>query len=114
MYRACHALVLGIIVGAVYSACLGVYTFSMYQEPTMTTNDTPHPLELTPPPDGKTRWGQERRLAFIDFRLQFERRLNRKDLRDFFGISAHQARSEERRVGKACVSTCRSRWSPYH
>src|SRR3546814_12104491 len=24
------------------------------------------------------------------------------------------ARAEERRVGKACVSTCRSRWSPYH
>src|SRR3546814_18417177 len=23
-------------------------------------------------------------------------------------------RSEERRVGKACVSTCRSRWSTYH
>src|SRR3546814_15255399 len=26
----------------------------------------------------------------------------------------HTRRSEERRVGKACVSTCRSRWSPYH
>src|SRR3546814_14702197 len=26
---------------------------------------------------------------------------------------AHR-RSEERRVGKECVSTCRSRWSPYH
>src|SRR3546814_11111615 len=25
-----------------------------------------------------------------------------------------QLRSEERRVGKECVSTCRSRWSPYH
>src|SRR3546814_8667109 len=25
-----------------------------------------------------------------------------------------QHRSEERRVGKECVSTCRSRWSPYH
>src|SRR3546814_3612466 len=25
-----------------------------------------------------------------------------------------QGRSEERRVGKECVSTCRSRWSPYH
>src|SRR3546814_10962078 len=25
-----------------------------------------------------------------------------------------QARSDERRVGKACVSTCRSRWSPSH
>src|SRR3546814_2382095 len=25
-----------------------------------------------------------------------------------------QPRSEERREGKECVSTCRSRWSPYH
>src|SRR3546814_15541886 len=25
-----------------------------------------------------------------------------------------QTRSEERRVGKECVSTCRSRWAPYH
>src|SRR3546814_7579079 len=25
-----------------------------------------------------------------------------------------EMRSEERRVGKECVSTCRSRWSPYH
>ena len=25
-----------------------------------------------------------------------------------------EIRSEERRVGKECVSTCRSRWSPYH
>src|SRR3546814_15798095 len=32
------------------------------------------------------------------------------------GISATElnARSEERRVGKECVSTCRSRWSPSH
>src|SRR3546814_13377772 len=30
-------------------------------------------------------------------------------------INDHQLRrSEERRVGKECVSTCRSRWSPYH
>src|SRR3546814_1157851 len=29
------------------------------------------------------------------------------------GGRAH-GRSEERRVGKECVSTCRSRWSPYH
>src|SRR3546814_19420245 len=27
---------------------------------------------------------------------------------------AYMMRSEERRVGKECVSTCRSRWSPYH
>src|SRR3546814_18102817 len=31
------------------------------------------------------------------------------------GLEVHdEVRSEERRVGKACVSTCRSRWSPYH
>src|SRR3546814_4508584 len=28
--------------------------------------------------------------------------------------ATHGKRSEERRVGNACVSTCRSRWSPYH
>src|SRR3546814_1136479 len=28
--------------------------------------------------------------------------------------AAASRRSEERRVGKECVSTCRSRWSPYH
>src|SRR3546814_18012788 len=32
--------------------------------------------------------------------------------RDNLGTAIH--RSEERRVGKECVSTCRSRWSPYH
>src|SRR3546814_15249432 len=29
-------------------------------------------------------------------------------------VEAVIARSEERRVGKECVRTCRSRWSPYH
>src|SRR3546814_16739729 len=31
-----------------------------------------------------------------------------------FVRSESVSRSEERRVGKECVSTCRSRWSPYH
>src|SRR3546814_2012726 len=39
-------------------------------------------------------------------------------LRDLSGYylewSILRNRSEERRVGKECVSTCRSRWSPYH
>src|SRR3546814_10113223 len=34
---------------------------------------------------------------------------DRLDLR-----GARPGRSEERRVGEECVSTCRSRWSPYH
>src|SRR3546814_13367453 len=32
----------------------------------------------------------------------------------FAFLSIYFPRSEERRVGKECVSTCRSRWSPYH
>src|SRR3546814_10984011 len=31
----------------------------------------------------------------------------------YVGVRPEQQRSEERRVGKECVSTCRSRWSPY-
>src|SRR3546814_8416036 len=31
-----------------------------------------------------------------------------------FALAVAHHRSEERRVGKECVSTCRSRWSPYH
>src|SRR3546814_1631212 len=34
-------------------------------------------------------------------------------IRANFGLRSRH-RSEERRVGKECVSTCRSRWSPYH
>src|SRR3546814_1903357 len=42
---------------------------------------------------------------------------NRELLTAFAGTGLVQASglgSEERRVGKECVSTCRSRWSPYH
>src|SRR3546814_10537976 len=31
-----------------------------------------------------------------------------------YAIRKRRGRSEERRVGKECVSTCSSRWSPYH
>src|SRR3546814_15656318 len=34
--------------------------------------------------------------------------------RERIGAFGHFFRSEERRVGKECVRTCRSRWSPYH
>jgi hypothetical protein len=38
-----------------------------------------------------TRWGHRRRLEFIDFRLLWDGRLNRKELVAFFGISIQQA-----------------------
>src|SRR3546814_19957417 len=41
---------------------------------------------------------------------------NCADRHHFLGVVTRLkiSRSEERRVGKECVSTCRSRWSPYH
>lgn len=45
------------------------------------------------PKQSKTtsRWGQERRLEFIDVRLRWDGRINRSDLTTFFGISVPQA-----------------------
>src|SRR3546814_18868753 len=50
-----------------------------------------------------------------EFRSQNARRfvLYRRHMLGAHGASV-ESRSEERRVGKECVSTCRSRWSPYH
>src|SRR3546814_3162051 len=44
---------------------------------------------------------------------QFRVKRRRTRQRDALDHAARQ-RSEERRVGNECVSTCRSRWSPYH
>lgn len=46
------------------------------------------------------RWGQERRLEFIDFRLRWDGRLNRGDLIAFFGISVPQASKDIARYGE--------------
>src|SRR3546814_14042387 len=43
---------------------------------------------------------------------QFDLVAGRKDM--LLVLLAVARRSEERRVGKECVSTCRSRWSSYH
>src|SRR3546814_2429599 len=43
----------------------------------------------------------------------FRRRMASKAVRAGSSLFS-PLRSEERRVGKECVSTCRSRWSPYH
>src|SRR3546814_15052811 len=47
----------------------------------------------------------------IMMKAEFEKAINSSI---FPGIQGGPLRSEERRVGKECVSTCRSRWSPYH
>ena len=43
---------------------------------------------------GEPRWGQERRLEFIDFRLRWNRTINRGELVEFFRISTQQASAD--------------------
>ncbi|HEY3536241.1 MAG TPA: WYL domain-containing protein [Trinickia sp.] len=57
----------------------------------MNNSCIPIPAAVTGEPKTGSRWGQDRRLEFIDFRLQWDGRLNRSDLTDFFGISVPQA-----------------------
>src|SRR3546814_13729141 len=53
-------------------------------------------------------------VAFVLVDARVVRALGNEQWRsDFIGVQ-RGGRSEERRVGKECVSTCRSRWSPYH
>lgn len=47
-----------------------------------------------PAEGSKPRWGQERRMQFIDFRLQWDGRINRSDLMKFFGTSTPQASAD--------------------
>src|SRR3546814_11679100 len=41
-------------------------------------------------------------------------RIEQQDVAEARAPARGKLRSEERRVGKECVSPCRSRWSPYH
>src|SRR3546814_13373535 len=55
------------------------------------------------------------RLVNEDFLTVIHSTLLKLENDDFLPEDAEKVRrSEERRVGKECVSTCRSRWSPYH
>src|SRR3546814_7889001 len=65
--------------------------------------------EERPAEPGEPPGDQERRQAAADIRQG-----QGHDVRDEQIRGPAPERSEERRVGKECVSTCRSRWSPYH
>src|SRR3546814_13064212 len=56
--------------------------------------------------------GGAEKCAYLVDELGFDAAIDHRSPR--FADELATARSEERRVGKECVSTCRSRWSPYH
>ena len=48
------------------------------------------------------KWGRQKRLEFIEFRLYWQGRINRSDLRAHFGISIPQASLDLRRYQELC------------
>src|SRR3546814_956218 len=76
--------------------------------------------DLTPYPGGESwREATDRVMRFVDdlpSRWDGKRVLVIGHMATRYGLRRRllDMRSEERRVGKECVSTCRSRWSPYH
>src|SRR3546814_17227876 len=79
-------------------------------------------LRLLPAAVRADRIGVEALCAALSFHswrtLRHDQSLSAEDAGAVMGrmVAAQMAaiRSEERRVGKECGSTCRSRWSPYH
>src|SRR3546814_18404938 len=83
---------------------------------TPVSTPTPDPIEL----DSKAL-GDPARYGRLPYRctiIAIVHGLGREKLEGKDGTSVDSMcsafRSEERRVGQECVSTCRSRWSPYH
>src|SRR3546814_2335228 len=67
--------------------------------------------------DKEDRFYQEKAIAPLLTIDLIENAFKHADIQSqdsFIRIVMELQRSEERRVGKECVSTCRSRWSPYH
>src|SRR3546814_15927413 len=53
-------------------------------------------------------------LGTVQIEIVPERAAQKADAMQHDFVVIKNVRSEERRVGKECVSTCRSRWSTYH
>src|SRR3546814_12554932 len=75
------------------------------------------PLPEAMNPSKHKAWGEDSYLFFPNFMVLLWK--PNWVLTYHYWPTAHdshifEGRSEERRVGKECVSTCRTRWSPYH
>ena len=65
--------------------------------------------------DARVRLTWKELLAWVDAVAQrFQQADLRRGERIAVWLPSRAERSEERRVGKECLSQCRSRWSPYH
>src|SRR3546814_10618249 len=72
------------------------------------------PILSAPSKTQGTNTAYRRRAHQLRIRVAQLRNLHPDDVLPIHIVEHILSRSEERRVGKECVSTCRSRWSPYN
>src|SRR3546814_16381929 len=111
------------VEGRIYAAWEQARAFESGRRP----DAEPYSIVIPPPNvTGSLHMGHALNNTLQDILVRFERMRGRDVLwqpgTDHAGIATQmvverqlaEQRSEERRVGKECVSTCRSRWSPYN
>src|SRR3546814_208492 len=59
-------------------------------------------------------WGSQAPITLAEYKYLSRAAATEVDAASEISMSEWFRSSEARRVGKECVSTCRSRWSPYH
>src|SRR3546814_3247949 len=90
---------------------------SMDYRNTLNLPDTPFPMRgdlAKREPGWVAEWEEKKVYAAIRAASKGRPKFILHDGPPYANGDIHIGRSEERRVGKECVSTCRSRWSPYH
>src|SRR3546814_11939992 len=104
------SLVIFLLIGLMPGDPIDIMIFS---NPEMTTAEADRLRALY----GLDRPILERYLAWLGNALAgdfgYSRLYNQPTLEVLLPRLGNTVRSEERRVGKECVSTCRSRWAPY-
>src|SRR3546814_1370857 len=89
----------------------GVQTCALPILPSLDAEETLFYIDPPYHPDTRSQGNRRRGKGFHVYSHELEAA---DHVRLLDSVTSLSGRSEERRVGKECVSTCRSRWSPYH
>src|SRR3546814_18302992 len=92
------------------AALLNAQPMGFYAPAQIVSDARKHGVEVRPVSINDSHWDctlEEGKGPYLAVRLGF------RQVRSLANVHGAAIRSEERRVGKEVVSTCRSRWSPY-
>src|SRR3546814_12091313 len=87
---------------------------TLFRSPVLKANEQPWKEGYAPRPENVAEREHLEKLDVLTFVYPVWFGTPPAMLKGYLERVVGSGRSEERRVGKECVSTCRSRWSPYH